>query len=74
MKSSTSITKYYHNSPQFRFNLITADPDDNKFVDCAIIAQADYIFTNDRHFEEVKECPFPKTNVVSLRTFSDSIK
>ena len=24
-------------SPQYRFNLITADPDDNKFVDCALL-------------------------------------
>jgi uncharacterized protein len=28
-------------NPQFRFRVITADPDDNKFVDCAIAAQAD---------------------------------
>ncbi len=36
--------------PQFRFGVITADPDDNKFVDCAITAQADYIITADGHF------------------------
>ena len=27
-------------SPVWRFNLITSDPDDNKFVDCAICGQA----------------------------------
>jgi uncharacterized protein len=37
-------------SPTFRFQLITADPDDNKFTDCAITAAADYIVTEDRHF------------------------
>lgn len=37
-------------SPNFRFQLITADPDDNKFTDCAITAGADYIVTEDRHF------------------------
>ena len=36
--------------PQFRFGILTADADDNKFVDCAIAAQADYIITSDRHF------------------------
>lgn len=36
--------------PTFRFHLITADPDDDKFVDCAIIAEADYILTSDHHF------------------------
>ena len=35
---------------QFRFNLIKSDPDDNKFVDCAIVANADYIVTEDTHF------------------------
>lgn len=39
-----------HVSPTFRFQLITADPDDNKFTDCAITAAADYIVTEDRHF------------------------
>lgn len=37
-------------SPTFRFQLIMADPDDNKFTDCAITAGADYIITEDRHF------------------------
>ena len=36
--------------PQFRFNAITADADDNKFADCAIAANADYIITEDQHF------------------------
>ncbi len=34
----------------FRFRVITADPEDNKFVDCAITANADFILTEDRHF------------------------
>jgi len=37
--------------PQFRFGVITDDPDDNKFVDCAIAAEADYIITSDHHFD-----------------------
>ena len=36
--------------PTFRFRVITADPDDNKFVDCAIVAEADFVVTADRHF------------------------
>ena len=31
--------------PFFCFNLIEKDKDDNKFVDCAIVSQADYIVT-----------------------------
>jgi uncharacterized protein len=37
--------------PQFRFGVIAADPDDNKFSDCAIAAQAEHIITSDRHFD-----------------------
>lgn len=36
--------------PTYRFHLITTDPDDDKFVDCAIVAEADYILTSDHHF------------------------
>ena len=40
--------------PHFRFQVITADPDDNKFVDCAIAAQADFIVTDDEHFGKLR--------------------
>jgi putative PIN family toxin of toxin-antitoxin system len=36
--------------PRFRFQVIATDPDDNKFVDCAIAAQADFIVTADTDF------------------------
>jgi putative PIN family toxin of toxin-antitoxin system len=35
---------------QFRFNVIPADPDDNKFSDCAITAEAAFVVTDDSHF------------------------
>ena len=34
----------------FQFHVITADPDDSKFVDCAIVAQAEFVVTDDQHF------------------------
>jgi len=37
--------------PHFRFQVIAADPDDNKFVDCAVAVEADFILTSDRHFD-----------------------
>ena len=59
--------------PYFRFGLITADPDDNKFTDCAITAGADFIVTNDRHFNVLKEIDFPKVNVIDMDTFKSII-
>lgn len=56
-------------SPYYRFNLIKIDPDDNKFVDCAITAGATYIVSNDRHFAEVGQYKFPKVEVKSLTEF-----
>jgi len=61
-------------NPTFRFNLITADPDDNKFVDCAIIAGATYIVSNDRHFKELQNYDFPKVEVRNLADFLNIVK
>jgi uncharacterized protein len=55
------------------WDLIKADVDDNKFVDCAIAAGADYLTTNDTHFNIVKSIPFPKVNIVSLIEFYNII-
>ena len=36
-------------NPYYHFHLIAADPDDDKFVDCAIASNAMYIVTEDSH-------------------------
>ncbi len=56
-------------TPFYSFNLIEADKDDNKFVDCAIAAGAKCIVTNDRHYDVLKSIPFPRVDVVSLIEF-----
>lgn len=61
------IDAHYH------FNLITIDPDDNKFVDCAIAANADYIVSDDRHFRQLKEIPFPRVEVRRLEQFYEEL-
>ncbi len=53
----------------FRLQLIEADPDDNKFVDCAFAAGATYIVSDDKHFDVLKEIHFPQILVLKLRTF-----
>ena len=55
--------------PHFRMELIKADPDDNKFVDCAFAAGADYLVTEDNHFNILKKTAFPKLNLVTLEEF-----
>jgi len=56
-------------TPFYNWNLITADPDDNKFVDCAIAANAKFIVTEDHHFNVLKEIPFPSVEVINIDEF-----
>jgi putative PIN family toxin of toxin-antitoxin system len=60
--------------PHFRFRLIEKDPDDNKFVDCAISAGADYIVSEDAHFRILKSIPFPTVYVIRLDEFMKEIQ
>lgn len=62
------IDVYYH------FELIQADRDDNKFVDCAIKAAAKYIVSNDKHFNILKSIPFPHVNVIDIEQFLEELK
>ena len=55
--------------PYYKWNLIFDDADDNKFVDCALNAGADFIITNDKHFNILKKIDFPQINVIDIDTF-----
>ena len=55
--------------PYFRMGIITADPDDNKFVDCAFAAGADYLVSEDSHFNVLRTIPFPQLHLVTLDEF-----
>lgn len=66
-KNVVFLTPYYH------FNLISADPDDNKFVDCAIQANARYIVTNDHHYDVLRQIEFPKVGIIKLIDFLQMI-
>ena len=53
----------------FHLHLITADPDDDKFVDCAFKTNARYIVTQDHHYDVLKQTPFPYIDVVGIDEF-----
>ena len=55
------------------FGLIEQDLDDNKFVDCAVAANAEYIVTNDSHFSILKEIEWPRLNVLTIVEFLEQI-
>jgi len=53
------------------FSLIHEDEDDNKFVDCAVSASAAYIVINDKHYNILKDLPWPKIAVLNIQEFLD---
>lgn len=61
-------------NPYFNLNLIEADQDDNKFVDCAFAANATFIVSNDKHYDVLKEISFPQILVIKLKDFMDLLK
>ena len=53
----------------YKWQLLSADPDDNKFVDIAVAAGADFLVSNDRHFLPLRHLSFPRIPLVSFQEF-----
>ena len=53
-------------TPYYKFRVIANDPDDDKFVDCAIASNAKYIVTEDSHYNVLKQLDFPKIEIIKL--------
>ena len=56
-------------TPSFQWRLIYPDPDDDKFVDCAVAGNSDFIVTNDRHYNVLKTIQFPKVETLRIDEF-----
>ena len=54
------VTPYYH------FKLIAADPDDDKFVDCAVASNAKFVVNEDKHYDVLQDIDFPRVDVIKL--------
>ena len=67
--STSSLTTIYYN-----LKLIAADEDDNKFVDCAFAANADYIVTNDNHFNVLNSIDFPSIPTLRIEEFKELLQ
>lgn len=61
-------------TPYFRYPLIESDPSDNKFVECAVMAGADFIVSNDRHFQVLKNIEFPPVKILKYEEFETDWK
>ena len=61
--NTVQIIRYYE------WNAIAQDPDDNKFFDCAVAANAHYIVSEDKHFNILKRIPFPSVERLKIADF-----
>jgi uncharacterized protein len=57
------VQKYYY------WQLVEIDPDDNKFLDCAIAVGVQYIISNDKHIKVIEQYPYFKIQLVKFEVF-----
>ena len=69
MEMLLNLRNVEHIEIYFKWNLIEADWDDNKFSDCAIAGNADFIVSNDRHFNVLQQIDFPQLAHIKIDTF-----
>ncbi len=71
LKLLSSAPNVTHCEAYFKWNLITHDPDDNKFVDISFASSADYLVSNDSDFNILKEIQFPSIKVIKIDIFKE---
>lgn len=57
----------------YRWCLINTDADDNKYTDCAIAGRANYLVTEDKHFDILSTIDFPKLTTLSIDEFASML-
>ena len=62
------LSNVKHINTFYDFHLLK-DEEDNKFVDCAIAANAHFIVSHDKDFNILKNIEFPKINVINVEEF-----
>ena len=60
-------------SPHYKWDILK-DSDDNKFVDCAISGNADFIISNDKGFNILNDIEFPSIEKLTSQEFEDKFK
>ncbi len=64
----------YRFDPHYNWILIKDDPDDDKFADCSVAANANYLVTDDKHYNVLKSTSFPSFNIISADSFLELIR
>lgn len=57
---------------KFKLNIVKDDPDDNKFLECAVAGEADYIVSGDQHLLNLRE--YKNIPILTLRELLKKIE
>jgi uncharacterized protein len=73
LSSLLSSTNHIRYEPSFKWQLVVSDPDDNKFVDCAIGSNADFLVSDDKHIRDLLKIPnlFPPIPIITFQQFKE---
>lgn len=61
-------------NPSYLWQLVENDKDDNKFVDCFVASQSDFMVSNDKHIHHIKDNKFPEISVLNYKEFEEQYK
>lgn len=68
LQSLQELPNVHFITTYFQWNLLN-DPDDNKFVDVAVAANARYLVSEDNDFNVLKSVDFPRVEVLRINDF-----
>jgi len=69
VEAIVSLTTTTIQNTYVHFELLPGDADDNKFVDCAVAANAELIVTNDKDFNPLKTIQWPRVEIMTIQDF-----
>lgn len=71
LESLINAENFQKYEPSYKWQLVEKDPDDNKFVDCAVGVNADYLVSDDKHIRDLLKIKnlFPPVPVVTFQEF-----
>ena len=71
LESLINAENFQKYEPSYKWQLVEKDPDDNKFVDCAVGVNADYLVSDDKHIRDLLKIKnlFPPVPIVTFHEF-----
>ena len=65
-----NLPNVVHIEPKFKWPLLV-DEEDEKFSNCYLASNANYIVTHDKGFRLLRKIDFPKFQIISLKEFKE---